>query len=1133
MADPQIFYGSGRTLSGFYVQQASSSISWGDTGSTTTLTVVKQEDFNYGYNDFPAVVSHPMRFSYGVFFFGGILSKVTKKKVAGSGMSYELTIVDPKEILQSTQVVIGQYQGAIPQGVGNIINVFGYLESFGFGYSGNDDIGMPWTSFVAGLLAICNQPSQTPYGGPMRWGIPNNDFPNSVSYSLDLSELPIPDPYYRIEGNYVVSLFDVISKLCQDAGFDFLVELVGYSIKIRTINRKVAPALGTIGAIVNSPETYAVSNEYGIEMAQGQQTASMLIGAPLEGVFPKTNYRSFWGYDANKNMILGHSGTMMLLPKARGDQTITYPVEMMNLYAQGVEDVIGGSYYFCTTLELQFALAGIDSWMEFIEQYRPDIFFATNGYMSTRAGRILINGVNTGDLVQTDSAALIARAMDATYDRSEGKRRFFQWLSGIAQQHLGKEFIVSLGVAAATINPSNPFDASLRPSLKYEFDIVRSAFMEIDSAPLGLSPLAASQFTDEQNKFEPFVLYNYQRLTQANAKIEDPQNTVFDALGVYVKASLGDKIETMLVPTTVSPYSASPFMSLQIFEPVLFLGGPLVRVTIQTPIFSRPTSPVGDHVVVSRVLGTPVGLFQVNSESSKTRVSPPAVMPSSFAIPLKSNKFTYGPFWTYSPVPGRVNVSVDSDLAPWNFGSESVMNQVAIARLFDGASQLCVTEHGRVTMPGAPSYTLGQTMQANGPAITSIEVSFGNSGVTSTYAFQNFSPRFGVVPRQMTDRLRKTGQMGLMLRRGLYKLQVERARTQQSVARAALGTAALAMSASAFDKYHRVQTPHECIGGFAIADSSGLVRLNVSTAPLHEFVSNTRASEPLAYVNRAITSTDAIFRPYRSPLYNTNYQVSQNGKSYRSLPDGLSLLPKSEMLMVPISGVLSSYELNAIAYPHWTDISLVTYQKQDGTPCEINTYRDNVAEGAYEARSVGLRGPVVVVGYGLDVYNGVVTPTGVLTGNGHVSRDHKAGPVDLMWDDFRKVWTGAATARVLISNYGAPGAPVSGYLYFGNTTTNKMIAVYPQSSEQSLSYGDTIATYVSLEGKWYACGGGGSSTYLGTASQDIYGNNNGLANLFIRGSSTVYNYLNNAIPSGAKIIVSNSFGNLYIIAADC
>lgn len=1132
MPDPTIFYGSNnRTLNGFYVQSANSSVSWGDTGSSLNLTLVREGDnFDYTYNDFPATVSHPMRFRCGTFYFGGILTKVVKKK-ATSGLTYEAVITDPREILQATQVIIGQYPGTVPMGVGNIVNVYGYLESFGFGYSGRDDIGMPWTTFFSALLSIINQPLQTPYGGPMCWGVSSFEFPNGIFYSLDLSQLPIPDPYYRIEGNYVVSLFDIISKICQDAGYDFVVELVGYSIKIRTISRKFAPALGTIGAIVNTPGTNAVSNEYGIEMAQGNQTAAMIVGGPREGVFSKTNYRSFWGYDAGKNMILGHPGVMVLRSRTGGG-VINYPVEMMNLYAQGVEDVIGGSYYFCSTLELQFALAGIDSWMEFVEQYRPDVFFAMSGFASNRTGQTYLNGFHVGDQVQTNPIALLARSLEATYDRSELRRRFFQWLSGVAQQYMGKEFVVSLGISQAAINPTSPFTNLGTLNLRYEFDIVRSAFAEIDSAPLGLTPLAASQFTDEQNKFEPFALYTFQRLTTNNAKIEDPQNTIFDTLGVYGKASVGDRIETMRYPSIVSAYTTSPFAGYIVYEPILYAGGPLVRVTVQTPIFSRAFDPFGDHSVVSTVLGTPSNLYQINAESSKTRMSPPPVYPSAFAIPLKSNRYTYGPFWTYSSIPGRVRVEVDPELVPWNYGSESVMNQVALARLFDGSSRLALTENGSITLPGFPSTSLGQTLQANGPAVTSIQINFGTSGITSTYSFQNYSPRFGVVPRQMIDRLRKTGQVSLQLRRNLYKLQVDAARVQQSVARSSIGGASLAMAAGAFDKFHRVQTPHDCMAGFASLEA-GSVRLDVKTAPLHELMANTAAFNGDAYANRAVVSQDALFRPYRSPVYNTNYSSTQNGIQYRTLPDN-TLLPKVEMPMVAIPGVMTSYELNTVAYPFWTDVAVVTYQQLDGTPCEINTYK-GAGFGAFEGRSMGLRGPVTVIGYGTDLFNGGIAPQGILTGNGHESNKLKAGPVDLMWDDLRKVWSGNGTAKVKILADTSGGLPTSGYVYLGAQLTSKAILIYPTSTGQIIRADDALAQFMPLDGKWYigSVSAEPANVKLGVSPGKISPGATGSVSLTNSGGSiTAYNYVNVPVESGYKVIVAPLPGSeLYVVLA--
>jgi hypothetical protein len=1068
---PQITHGSNnRTLLGFYVQQASSSVSWGDNGSSLNISLVKENsDFNYSYNDFPCQVGHPLRFRLGGYFFGGILSKVTQKKQV-SGLGYDIVVVDPREILQATQVIIGQYVGAIPVGVTNVINAYGFWENIGFGFSGSDEIGMPWITFFRAVLSICNQPLTTPFGGPMRWGLPTREFPDGVYYSLDLSELPIPDPYYRIEGNSVVSLYDVINKVCQDAGFDFVVELVGYTIKIRVIDRRFAPSLGTIGAIVNQPGSNATAIEHGIEMAQGHQTAAMLIGGPYEGMYGKANYCSFWGYDQNKNPILGHPGFVILAPKLPGESPISYPCEMMNLYAQGVEDIIGSSYYFCSTLELQFAMAGIDSWMEYIEKYRPDVFFAMTGFESTRGNQVLLSGVNTGSLVQTNPQAILARALEATYDRSEARRRFFSWLSGVANQYLGKEFIVSLGISASTLDSNVPFKADLRPNIRYEFDIARSAFMEAEGAPFGLSPLSCTYFSDDQSRFEPFVVYNYQRLIQTGASIDNPQDVVMDSLGAYVKASLGEKIEEMYYPSFTTPYRTSQYIGYVLAGAgMIYLGGPLVRMTVQTPIFSKTLDPSGDHSVISRLLGTPAGLYQTNAESSKTRIHPPPVYPSFFVVPLKSNRITYGPYWVYSGVPGRVKVEVDNELVPSNFGSIYVMNRVAMARLFDGSSRMALTEHGRITQVDYPKVSLGQALQASGPAVTSIEISIGTGGVTSTYAFQNYSPRFGVIPRQTIDRMRKTGQLGLQLRRNLYKLAIDQNKVRQGAVRASAGAFSLSMTAGAFDKFHRVQTPHECMAGFASANGSA-VRLDVKSAPLHELMSNTDADSPDVYANRAITSQDALFRPFRTPTVNGGITVNQHGLTYKSLPS-TSLLPKVE-LPVNISNTTTATSLTPSAYPGQTDISIVTYQQANGLPCEINNWNSGAGNGAFEGRSMGLRGPLMVVGYGQDLYNpGQIAPTNVDLA--YRSDQHKAGPTDLLWDDIRKVWSGAGVTRVYIYAAAASGAPASGYPYVGNSLVNKAIPVHPVGSGQ-IKAGFALAHFVPNEGRWYSGGGGNS-----------------------------------------------------------
>ncbi len=123
---------------------------------------------------------------------------------------------------------------------------------------------------------------------------------------------------------------------------------------------------------------------------------------------------------------------------------------------------------------------------------------------------------------------------------------------------------------------------------------------------------------------------------------------------------------------------------------------------------------------------------------------------------------------------------------------------------------------------------------------------------------------------------------------------------------------------------------------------------------------------------------------------------------------------------------------------------------------------------------MGLRGPLMVVGYGQDIYNpGQIAPANVNLA--YRSDQHKVGPTDLLWDDIRKVWSGVGITRVYVYSATASGAPATGYPFVGNSIVNKAIQLYPVGSG-SIRAGFALAQFVPNEGKWYAGGGGGAGS---------------------------------------------------------
>lgn len=138
---------------------------------------------------------------------------------------------------------------------------------------------------------------------------------------------------------------------------------------------------------------------------------------------------------------------------------------------------------------------------------------------------------------------------------------------------------------------------------------------------------------------------------------------------------------------------------------------------------------------------------------------PAAIMPLVAAIPLRSNIKIYGPYPSANfGLCGGATVESDPDLCPWVFGSAALMDAAGQAKANSmNVTPLSIAETGTITIPEMPSSNLGSQL-GNGPNLTGINVSFGSSGVTSTYSYQTYTPKPGGFTRLFIDRLKNVAK---------------------------------------------------------------------------------------------------------------------------------------------------------------------------------------------------------------------------------------------------------------------------------------------------------------------------------------------------------------------------------------
>ncbi len=241
------------TFLGASVRNITSSLGWN--GESSRLVVTLAEDLSNGDSFNPVEPGQPIYFQLGSYKFFGLLKKWRKINDIQGFPAYEVECGDPRSLLEATKLIVGGYSGPT-NGMKNLINVYGFYENVvgaavqadgtltSFGASQVNETGIPWKKVRDALLLMTNLPAYGDYGGPITY--------KGYTYSLNLSELPILPDSFRIPADSSLSIMDFIQQVCEYGGCDFYIQLIGFTIKLRTANRYNQPPLGTITNFVNT-----------------------------------------------------------------------------------------------------------------------------------------------------------------------------------------------------------------------------------------------------------------------------------------------------------------------------------------------------------------------------------------------------------------------------------------------------------------------------------------------------------------------------------------------------------------------------------------------------------------------------------------------------------------------------------------------------------------------------------------------------------------------------------------------------------------------------------------------------------------------------------------------------------------
>lgn len=297
--------------------------------------------------DGSVIVGDPVYFSGGGFTFGGVLTAWTQSQ-SSSGKTYNVTVTDPRQLLQNVSIVVDSYLGS-PNTLINYINAYAYYESevadgdcTVFGSSQSTERGMPYAKVVDACAAID----------------PDVYSPTGAAYKVLWSDFPNPLPeYYRLTGPQTA--LQLLTDVCDVLGFNFYVYLeeiggVDY-IRIGTIDLKNPPS--------SFSHIYDTFNGSGTEISYGEElrnevTKAMIIGEQVHYLTYVDEFEFYFGEDIDGEEIKPITPTV--IDNTNNTFWISKRVDALN--ATLTNPLPGNGPYYISEHEIRAAMSSYTSW---------------------------------------------------------------------------------------------------------------------------------------------------------------------------------------------------------------------------------------------------------------------------------------------------------------------------------------------------------------------------------------------------------------------------------------------------------------------------------------------------------------------------------------------------------------------------------------------------------------------------------------------------------------------------------------------------------------------------------------------------------------------------------------------------
>jgi|19_taG_2_1085344.scaffolds.fasta_scaffold00068_16 hypothetical protein len=1005
----------------------------------------------------------------GGFEYAGIVEGWTQKNDANGNPVYTVKLVDPRVIIENTQVIVNNFPGQT-SGVWNLINAYGFIESLGDtctsspaqaigGVSWLNTIGnqansrgmvwndvrcaistltaannRPMASFFyddwcrdARILYVGPDPADDGYGiierdavitDPVFQTIPNANL-NASFYLIDIREIPFTPLYYRISGPNI-SLMEMISQVCQDAGCDYYVELLPFRnagnvfkmIKVRVAVRSTQPTLGVIDDFIAAKQAAVAKANGGIlaytkgEEIRNESTSTYLIGGELRQHFEASasNMLPFWGLDINGDLI--HATV------ANDEYSVRMDLSRLNV---SLNTPFAAQFQWITERELRAALSDIDAWKEVTHFIDGDfaVWLRTIKQHKRFRQQLLMDALNE----KLPAAAISiggpdANSLDKAFNEAEAKdlEMAYEFVRTYADEFYGKQWLVN--ATSFVCFTTDPESSKLRYSHEPSTE---GCWVNDDvTTVIGLTHDSTSTdfFRDETGKYQPIVkfpLVSAQRIgggafsyTADPSKLGD-DNYITDGVGeLWVKAEVDERwvMGTPLVP------AASTISFL------LKTNAPVTNNTSDTNNFIEAFGGL-DILLDDEALINANPLIQDRGQFALGALHF-ALAPSAALAPTLNHVQVYGA-WGVAGLPGQVDLETDDGFVPWEYGSDTIMNQAAYNKVSDSVTQMRKGERGSITVAGLPNIPLGAelfsvdsaspphsqgtqkylgtrvqslyqcspiiphiSIDMNewtgefGPNVTNITVNAGAGGFTTEYQFSTYTPTFGRFNKDNAERLKQVGQTRLSNMRNIRAQNALRRQVGASIAR---GRQILLNQLGRTDRVPK-SAHHTFVGRYL--DVGPGYRNELASHAVRELTLG--ISTDAVYAKSAIMSMDGLLRPVSKAGDGNLSQYTSWGGGYCT--DFPGHARQSDPPVRSYTGLAVTLDyLDALANPSSslpTDRSDTALSGHDieilargSTPPQsgwaITEGADNAEGYSSDYRFFALRGPLLIQQWGYDL----------------------------------------------------------------------------------------------------------------------------------------------------------------------